>query len=254
MSSAGASHIAMEFGLIGPAFTVSSACSSASHAIGPALWVLRGGRADAALAGGSEAPFGFASLKAWEAMRVIAPDICRPFPRDRKGMNLGEGGAMLVLEPLDAARGARASTRSWPPPVSRPDHRLHQRPWHRHARQRPRGNPGDPRRLRRPRVVVRVARKFGQRGGDGRSPASVAGLGRDPRSEAPREGPRRVALTRTLALALACYSLLRSQVPHESLRVLSCPLNGHRPSEDKSLGRLAIGLGQRSLRVIDWKI
>ena len=109
MSSAGASHIAMEFGLTGPAFSVSSACSAASHAIGQALWMVRDGRADIALAGGSEAPFGYASLKAWEAMRVIAPDTCRPFSRDRKGMILGEGGAMLVLEPLDAARarGAR---------------------------------------------------------------------------------------------------------------------------------------------------
>ncbi len=109
MSSAGASHVAMEFGLTGPAFSVSSACSSASHAIGQALWMVREGRADLALAGGSEAPFGYASLKAWEALRVISPDTCRPFSRDRKGMILGEGAAMLVLETLDAARarGAR---------------------------------------------------------------------------------------------------------------------------------------------------
>ena len=109
MSSAGASHIAMEFGLTGPAFSISSACASASHAIGQALGILRGGQADVALAGGSEAPFSFANLKAWEALRVIAPDTCRPFSRDRKGMILGEGGAMLVLELLDAARarGAR---------------------------------------------------------------------------------------------------------------------------------------------------
>jgi nodulation protein E len=109
MSSAGASHIAMEFGLTGPAFSVSSACASASHAIGQALWMVREGRAELALAGGSEAPFGYASLKAWDALRVIAPDTCRPFSRDRKGMILGEGGAMLVLEPLEAARarGAR---------------------------------------------------------------------------------------------------------------------------------------------------
>ena len=109
MSSAGVSHVAMEFGLTGPAFSVSSACSSASHAIGQALWMVREGRADVALTGGSEAPFGYASLKAWEALRVISPDTCRPFSRDRKGMILGEGAAMLVLEPLDAARarGAR---------------------------------------------------------------------------------------------------------------------------------------------------
>jgi nodulation protein E len=109
MSSAGASHVAMEFGFTGPAFSVSSACSSASHAIAQALWMLRGGQADLALAGGSEAPFGVGSLKAWDALRVIAPDTCRPFSRDRKGMILGEGAAILVLEPLDAAsaRGAR---------------------------------------------------------------------------------------------------------------------------------------------------
>jgi nodulation protein E len=64
---------------------------------------------DLALTGGSEAPFSYGLLKAWEAMRVVSPDTCRPFSKDRRGMILGEGGAMLVLEPLDAAlaRGAR---------------------------------------------------------------------------------------------------------------------------------------------------
>ena len=109
MANAAVSHIAMEFGLTGPAFTVSSACSSSSHAIGEALWLLRSGRADLALAGGSEAPFSLATLKGWDALRVVAPDTCRPFSRNRRGMILGEGGAILVLEPLDAARarGAR---------------------------------------------------------------------------------------------------------------------------------------------------
>jgi nodulation protein E len=71
--------------------------------------MVRHGEAELAITGGSEAPFGYGHLKAWEAMRVIAPDTCRPFCADRKGMILGEGGAMLVLEPLDAARarGAR---------------------------------------------------------------------------------------------------------------------------------------------------
>jgi nodulation protein E len=109
MSNAGASHIAMELTLTGPAYTISSACSSANHAIGQALWMLRSGQADLALAGGSEAPFSLGLLKAWEAMRVVSPDTCRPFSLDRKGLILGEGGAMLVLEPLDSARarGAR---------------------------------------------------------------------------------------------------------------------------------------------------
>lgn len=109
MANAGASHISMELGTTGPALTISTACSSSNHAIGLAFRMVRSGEADLAIAGGSEAPFGFGLLKAWEAMRVIAPDTCRPFSLDRRGMVLGEGGAMLVLEPLEAAkaRGAR---------------------------------------------------------------------------------------------------------------------------------------------------
>ncbi|HZT30998.1 MAG TPA: beta-ketoacyl-[acyl-carrier-protein] synthase family protein [Bryobacteraceae bacterium] len=109
MANAGASHISMEFGVTGPSFTISTACSSAGHAIGQAYWMVRSGIADMALTGGSEAPFSFGILKAWEAMRVVSPDTCRPFSRDRRGMILGEGAAMLVLEPLEAAaaRGAR---------------------------------------------------------------------------------------------------------------------------------------------------
>jgi len=109
MANAGASHISMEFGITGPSFTISTACSSAGHAIGQAYWMVRSGVTDLAITGGSEAPFSFGILKAWEAMRVVSPDTCRPFSRDRRGMILGEGGAMLVIEPLDAAlaRGAR---------------------------------------------------------------------------------------------------------------------------------------------------
>ncbi len=109
MSNAGASHISMKFGIQGPAYTISTACASASHAIGQAFWMVRAGIAPLAIAGGSESPIFVGGLKAWEAMRVISKDTCRPFSADRSGMILGEGGAMLVLEPLDAAlaRGAR---------------------------------------------------------------------------------------------------------------------------------------------------
>jgi len=109
MANAGASHISMEFGITGPAYTVSTACSSSNHAIGQAFRMLRHGEAELAITGGSEAPFSFGSLKAWEAMRVVSPDTCRPFSRDRSGMILGEGAAMLVLESLESARrrGAR---------------------------------------------------------------------------------------------------------------------------------------------------
>lgn len=109
MSNAAASHISMEFGIGGPVYNVSTACASSNHAIGQAFMMVRSGMADVALAGGSESPFTFGHLKMWEPLRVVAPDTCRPFSKNRRGMILGEGGAMLVLETLEAARerGAR---------------------------------------------------------------------------------------------------------------------------------------------------
>ena len=109
MGNAAASRISVEFGITGPSYTISTACASSSHAIGQAFWLVRHGLAELALTGGSEAPFSLGNLKAWEALRVVSPDTCRPFSKDRRGMILGEGGAMLVLEPLEAARarGAR---------------------------------------------------------------------------------------------------------------------------------------------------
>jgi nodulation protein E len=104
MANAGASHIAMDLGLSGPAYTISTACSSANHAMGQAFRMVRDGLAELAVTGGAEAFFTVGMLKAWEAMRVISPDTCRPFSRDRKGMILGEGGAMLIFEPLEAAK------------------------------------------------------------------------------------------------------------------------------------------------------
>ncbi len=109
MSNAGASRISFELSVTGPVYTVSTACSSANHAIGQAFWMVRSGAAELAIAGGSEAPFSPGMLKAWEGMRVVSPDTCRPFSRDRKGLILGEGAGMLVLEAVDRAqaRGAR---------------------------------------------------------------------------------------------------------------------------------------------------
>jgi nodulation protein E len=109
MANAGASAISLEYGITGPAFTLATACSSSAHAIGQAFMMVRSGMCDVALTGGSEAPFSYGILKAWEAMRVVSPTVCRPFSRDRNGMVLGEGGAMMVLESLDhaLARGAR---------------------------------------------------------------------------------------------------------------------------------------------------
>lgn len=109
MANAAASRISVEYGIVGPAYTVSTACSSANHAIGQAFWMVRTGQVDVAITGGSEAIFSLGFLKAWEAMRVVSPDTCRPFSKNRRGLILGEGGAMLVIEPLEAAR-ARGAT------------------------------------------------------------------------------------------------------------------------------------------------
>ena len=109
MASAGASHISIHLKTTGPAHTVSTACASSTHAIGQAFHMVRAGQAELAIAGGGEAPFTLGHLMAWDSMRVVSSDTCRPFCLERKGMILGEGAAMLVLEPLEAAqaRGAR---------------------------------------------------------------------------------------------------------------------------------------------------
>lgn len=108
MANAGASQISMDLGITGPCCTISTACSSANHAIGQAFWLVRCGAAELAIAGGSEAPFSTGHLKGWEALRVVAPDTCRPFSLDRRGLILGEGGAMLVLEPFEEAEARDA--------------------------------------------------------------------------------------------------------------------------------------------------
>lgn len=109
MANAGVSRISIEFGVTGPVYTVSTACSSANHAMGQAFWMIRGGGVDVALTGGHEAFFCLGHLKAWDALRVVDPETCRPFCIDRSGMILGEAGATLVFESLDhaKARGAK---------------------------------------------------------------------------------------------------------------------------------------------------
>jgi nodulation protein E len=109
MSNAGASRISYEFGIRGPVYTISTACSSSNHAVGQAFHMIRSGQMTAAIAGGSEAVFSEGLLRAWEAMRVVSPDVCRPFSIGRRGLSLGEGAGILVLENWDhaVARGAK---------------------------------------------------------------------------------------------------------------------------------------------------
>ena len=108
MISAPASQVSMDCGIKGPVFAVSSACASATHAIGQAFHMVRNGSATCALAGGAEASITFGAMKGWEAMRIMSTDTCRPFSKDRKGMLIGEGAALLVLEALDHARSRGA--------------------------------------------------------------------------------------------------------------------------------------------------
>ncbi len=103
MNSAAASHISMIHGLRGPTFTVSTACASANHAMGLAFQLVKSGAAPFVLTGGAEAMLTFGGIKAWEGLRVMARDACRPFSRDRSGMVQGEGAAVFVFEDRDHA-------------------------------------------------------------------------------------------------------------------------------------------------------
>lgn len=109
MPGAAAGQVSMNLGLRGPTFGVTSACSSSNHAFASAMDQLLLGRADVVLAGGTEAPLSWGVLKGWEALRIVAPDTCRPFSADRQGVVMGEGAAMAVLETYDHAR-ARGAT------------------------------------------------------------------------------------------------------------------------------------------------
>lgn len=109
MPSAAANMVSMHLGIKGPAFVISSACASGSHAIIQGMSMIQSGVVDVALVGASDAPFTYGLLKSWDSLRVVSNDTCRPFCKDRSGLVLGEGAGMLVLESEDHAtkRGAR---------------------------------------------------------------------------------------------------------------------------------------------------
>jgi nodulation protein E len=108
MSSAGASQISIDLGITGPTFDISTACASATHAMGLAFHMVRSGMATAAITGGHEAPLSFGFYRAWDSMRVVSPTQCRPFSADRDGMTLGEGAAIFAIENLDSALARNA--------------------------------------------------------------------------------------------------------------------------------------------------
>ncbi|UWQ15756.1 beta-ketoacyl-[acyl-carrier-protein] synthase family protein [Aliiroseovarius sp. M344] len=108
MNNAAASHVSMEWNLKGPSFTVATACSSSNHAMGQAMQMIRTGMADVMITGGSEAMLCFGGIKAWEGLRVMSKDACRPFSANRNGMVQGEGAAVFVFEDYDRARARGA--------------------------------------------------------------------------------------------------------------------------------------------------
>ena len=110
MNNAAASHVSMEHNLKGPTFTVATACASSNHAMGQAFHMIRSGMSDVMLTGGSEAMLCFGGLKAWEGLRVMSKDACRPFSLNRNGMVQGEGAAMFVFEDFDHAKARGAET------------------------------------------------------------------------------------------------------------------------------------------------
>ena len=104
MNNAAASHVSMEDNLKGPSFTVSTACASSNHAIAQAFQMVRSGLSDVMVTGGSESMLCFGGVKAWEGLRVMSKDACRPFSANRNGMVQGEGAAIFVLENFDKAK------------------------------------------------------------------------------------------------------------------------------------------------------
>ncbi|MHA6267879.1 beta-ketoacyl-[acyl-carrier-protein] synthase family protein [uncultured Aliiroseovarius sp.] len=108
MNNAAASHVSMEWNLKGPSFTVATACASSNHAMGQAMLMIRSGMADVMITGGSEAMLCFGGIKAWEGLRVMSKDACRPFSANRNGMVQGEGAAVFVFEEYERARARGA--------------------------------------------------------------------------------------------------------------------------------------------------
>ncbi|CUH82363.1 3-oxoacyl-[acyl-carrier-protein] synthase 2 [Tritonibacter multivorans] len=108
MNNAAASHVSMEHNLKGPSFTVSTACASSNHAMAQAFQMVRTGMATAMVTGGSESMLCFGGVKAWEGLRVMSKDACRPFSANRKGMVQGEGAGIFVFEEYEHAKARGA--------------------------------------------------------------------------------------------------------------------------------------------------
>lgn len=108
MNNAAASHVSMAYNLKGPSFTVATACASSNHAMGQAFQMIRTGMCDVMVTGGSESMLCFGGVKAWEGLRVMSRDACRPFSLGRSGMVQGEGAGVFVFEDYEHAKARGA--------------------------------------------------------------------------------------------------------------------------------------------------
>ncbi|MCL4105365.1 UNVERIFIED_CONTAM: hypothetical protein GTU68_055496, partial [Idotea baltica] len=108
MNNAAASHVSMQYNLKGPSFTVATACASSNHAMGQAFQMVRSGMSTVMVTGGSESMLCFGGVKAWEGLRVMSKDACRPFSANRNGMVQGEGAGIFVFEDYDHAKARGA--------------------------------------------------------------------------------------------------------------------------------------------------
>lgn len=108
MNNAAVSQVSMEWNLRGPSFTVATACASSNHAMGQAFNMVRCGMATVMVTGGSESMLCFGGIKAWEGLRVMSKDACRPFSATRNGMVQGEGAGVFVFEDYEHAKARGA--------------------------------------------------------------------------------------------------------------------------------------------------
>lgn len=110
MPNAAASHICIQHKITGPTFTIATACSSSTQAIGLGLQLVRSGVVDRAIVGGSEAMISPGVMKTWEVMRALSTTSLKPFSKNRDGTVLGEGAGIIILESEEAnkARNGRS--------------------------------------------------------------------------------------------------------------------------------------------------
>ena len=109
MNNSATSLISIEYQIQGPSFTVSSACSSANHAMGLAYETIKSRKSEVMITGGSESFLSFGGIKPWESLRVLSQSKCRPFSKGRDGLVHGEGAGIFVFESLESAKKRRAT-------------------------------------------------------------------------------------------------------------------------------------------------